>query len=200
MIKKFVSCITVVLVLFLFGCKANQIETTTQIGTEAASTTAAPVSLSFKAQYIFAMPNYSYTNTKTIFVLNSSEELKKYYNENKDMYYGKLGRDNEYQHYTIGFSEAVEKYDNNYFKDHLLVFILCEEPSGTFRHKVIDVMQTDTGTVITVKRIVTYPATGDMAEWHIMVELKKAEYNGSPITVIFEPENPFITNEETTLQ
>jgi hypothetical protein len=173
--------ITVILVSSFVGCQPATVEITTQITTNPVSTAATPLALRFQTQYI---RTDSMSVEDNIYRIESGKELRAYYDENKDKYYDKLGRMTQEYADTIGFLDAIDNYDDDFFAENLLVFILRIEPSGSYRHKVINVLQSENATEITVNKIMPNPSTCDIAFWHIMVELKKSEYNGSGITVI----------------
>jgi len=141
--------------------------------------------INFNAQYVRTDGYLDGVSYPVVTMIDSRIELDNYYNENKDSYY--LERmENADSDTTIGFLDATYKYDDAYFKDNILVLVLLEEGSGSVRHKVLGVKGNKNSTDIAIKRIVPEIGTDDMAEWHIMVELKREIYKGSEIKVIFE--------------
>ena len=64
-------------------------------------------------------------------------------------------------------------YDEAFFEEHFLVMVLVEEPSGSNSHEVLKVEQSGNKTAISIKRIIPQVGTCDMAQWHIIVALKR---------------------------
>ncbi len=126
----------------------------------------------FEAQYIRTGWNDEddYPITR---VIRSVAELNAYINQNNDKYY--LGhRENPATDSTIGFLDAADKYDENYFKEQILIMVLVGEGSGSVRHKVNYVKDgSDRRLYIDVHRIVPEVGTDDMAGWHILIEPEK---------------------------
>ena len=110
------------------------------------------------------------------------EELQSYYTGNKDRF-DLESRESYGSDYTIGFLDACEKYDDEYFEENYLILVALEEPSGSIHHEVERVTVDFSGqdTEIYIRRIVPEVGTSDMAQWHIFVELQKhgvTEYSG----------------------
>ncbi len=117
--------------------------------------------------------------------ITSPDEIQKYYEANKDMYYLE-SVEHPYSDQTIGFLDAVKGYNDAFFRDHELIFVVLEEGSGSIRHEVTGVkaLHLDEGrhslqTEIT--RLLPGAGTDDMAEWHVIIEIPKefgkATYN-----------------------
>ncbi|MDE7229863.1 MAG: hypothetical protein K2N56_05220 [Oscillospiraceae bacterium] len=130
--------------------------------------------LDFKAQNIrtnaYYDPDDSYPKTVLI---KDRGELEKYYVDNADKY--NLRWDD-----TNCFYQAVSGYDEEFFKDHCLLFVIVQEGSGSIGHDVRKVeYSAENNTIsITIDRIVPNIGTDDMAEWHIVIELD-ARYGGA---------------------
>lgn len=100
--------------------------------------------------------------------ITSRESLDYYYNSFNGIY--SLGsRDTVYSDSTIGFINAIEKYDDGYFKNCDLYLAVLEEGSGSIRHLVEDV---DDG-YVKITSLLPGVCTEDMAEWHIILEVNK---------------------------
>ncbi|MBO5649248.1 MAG: hypothetical protein J6S76_04985, partial [Clostridia bacterium] len=96
-------------------------------------------------------------------------ELNAYYEANKDVYF--LERtENTGNHNSIGFLDACDKYDAEYFEDQILLMILLEEGSGSVRHEVKRVGTNADKVFVDIKSIVPEIGTADMAEWHVLIE------------------------------
>lgn len=107
-------------------------------------------------------------------VISSLEELNAYYYNLKDTYNlePRELRPN-YIDETIGFLNACEKYDEEYFKNNILVMVILEEGSGSITHNVDSVETgTDGKLYVNVSSIIPEVGTCDMAQWHILIEAK----------------------------
>lgn len=69
--------------------------------------------------------------------------------------------------------ENCTGYDEAFFEEWFLTMVLLEEPSGSINHEVLKVEQADDKTAIFIKRIIPQVCTDDMAQWHIIVQLKR---------------------------
>lgn len=128
--------------------------------------------LSFSARYYRTDGYVAGKDYPVVTLIQSKEDAKAYYEANKGTY--------RMEGPTPGLADALLGYDDAYFRDHLLIVVLLEEPSGSIRHKVTGVVQTDDRTRVLIQR--TRPdgaATADMAEWHILVEIGKQGYAGT---------------------
>jgi len=72
-------------------------------------------------------------------------------------------------------SNAVEKYDESFFEDKTLVFVLLSEGSGSVSHKIRSINFNNGVLEVKVKRKVPEIGTCDMAEWTVMFEISKEE-------------------------
>jgi len=172
--KKIILTLLICTVTFLIGCQSTPENNLKK-----------ELTLDFDVQYIRTDGYVDGASYPMITVINSAQELNEYYAINRDTY-DLDKKEKVYSDTTIGFLDAVDKYDDAYFKDNILVLVLLEEGSGSIRHKVSDVKRNDNNIEIGIKRIVPEIGTSDMAEWHIMVELKREAYNDADINVIFE--------------
>ena len=118
-------------------------------------------------------------------IIDSKEKLDEYYNVNKDNFY--LERvDRVYSDTTIGFLDEADNYDEDFFKENSLIFIIVECGSGSIRHQVTKVESSELRTRITVKQIVPEVCTCDMAYWHIFVSIPKADFLSDNIEIAWE--------------
>ena len=89
--------------------------------------------LSFTAQYIRTDCRNESVDFPYVKLINSLSELNEYYESNKDVFY--LGHvENVAADTTIGFLDAIEKYDDEFFATSSLALIVLEESSGSIRH------------------------------------------------------------------
>ena len=108
------------------------------------------------------------------YVIESLEELEEYIKTNMDVY-GLHHKEKVYEDTTIGFVDAVEEYDEEFFKEKTLVIVLLTESSGSIRHKVTSASVKDGTMEIKIERKVPEIGTCDMAGWHVLVETEKVE-------------------------
>lgn len=103
-----------------------------------------------------------------IVVIKSTEELKSYYDDNKTVWYfdSKPNGDD-----SVSFNEAIKKYDNEFFKENALIFVVTEEGSGSVRYSDVTI----DGNTIKVRKYCPEVYTCDMAYWHIIIELPKTD-------------------------
>ena len=152
----------------------------------------------FKAQYIRTNGYSDGEEYPKIFWIATAKELKEYYEANKEKYDLK-SREHPYSDETIGFADAIKNYDEHFFEENELIFVLLEEGSGSIRHEVMGVKalpSQDEGKQYAiqpvVERLVPQVGTADMAEWHIIIEVSKKF--GSQVSVL---ERPVITDMES---
>lgn len=142
-------------------------------------------SLEFEAQYIRTDGYIDAISYPVISIIHSTDELNEYYLKNKDIYY--LDKRSEViGNSTIGFLGAVEKYDNAYFNDSVLVLLLLEEGSGSIRHQITDIKRNEGFVEISINKLVPNYGTDDIAQWHIIVELQKGTISDSEIKVVIK--------------
>ena len=126
------------------------------------------------AQYIRTNGGYE---AKVIYpcvrIIHSLQELKDYYNTWHEVF-DLERKDKVYSDTTIGFLDACDQYDEAFFEKNYLIFVLLEEGSGSIRHEVRSVEQTeDKKLSISIDRKVPEVGTDDMAQWHIILELSR---------------------------
>ena len=106
-------------------------------------------------------------------VIHSTDELTAYFEANKEQFYLER-REDPGADYTIGFLDACDKYDEKFFDNNALVFVVLEEGSGSTRHNVSTV-KVDANGIMYINILSVDPDIGtcDMAYWHIMTEVPK---------------------------
>jgi len=129
--------------------------------------TACGSSVNFNVQYIRA--DISWREDYFIeyeAVVTSRDELEQY---SADMWH---------DYVPDVFSEAVEKYTDEFFKTGYLFIFYRAEGSGSVKHKVTKISEDGE---ITIERTSPQEQTADIAEWHIVIELgndfKPGEFN-----------------------
>ncbi len=130
-------------------------------------------------------------------IIRSMEELREYYNQWKGSF-NLERRDTIYADSTIGFLDVCDQYDDAFFAENYLLFVLLEECSGSIRHEVRSVEQTTDGKLrISIDRNVPEVGTDDMAQWHIIFEFSR-EYliESSLDALLFIEGNPGIMDDQ----
>lgn len=117
------------------------------------------VKYGIEAQYIRTDGYIDGAKYPRTILITDTEELQSYVEANEDKYHLSSG----------SFTEAIEKYDDNWFSTHKLMMIVLEEPSGSIRHGITEL----TNKYVTIDRTVPEVCTADMAEWHILIEFDK---------------------------
>ena len=135
--------------------------------------------IDFKAQYIRTNASSYDGDNDNVLWITSIEELNDYYEQNKDKYHLESVK-NPASDQTIGFVDAVKKYDEAFFEKNDLILVVLEEPSGSNRHEVtsVDLFASLLDRIAyfiqpNIKRIVPEVGTCDMANWHIIIEVDK---------------------------
>ncbi|MGN1410489.1 MAG: hypothetical protein ACI4XJ_09995 [Eubacteriales bacterium] len=100
-------------------------------------------------------------------VISTRDELEKYTSDNESTY------DFATHTYSIGFYDAVTKYNESFFeKSSLVMIILKEDASCTHGNRGFS--KTDSGYTANLIRFTTDPADDSPAVWHIIFELPKS--------------------------
>ena len=129
--------------------------------------------IDFQTQYIRTDGYHDGVEYPIVRIIRSVNELNSYYNENKEKY-SLERREDPASDSTIGFLDACDKYNAEYFEKQILVMVLLEEGSGSTRHNVDNVkLGSDGKLYVNIRSIVPEIGTCDMAEWHILIEPEK---------------------------
>ena len=127
----------------------------------------------FDAQYIRTNGYMEEMEYPMVRIIRSTDELNAYYEEYKEQYYLER-REQVYADTTIGFLDACDRYDEDYFKDQILILVLLEEGSGSIRHEIsgLSLIERKGERIlhISIHSIVPEMGTDDMAQWHLMIE------------------------------
>ena len=137
-----------------------------------------PVRLNFDAAYVRTNGYHDGFTYPRAVVISDRAQLDEYYDQNKELY-DFSHKEEVYSDTTMGFADAMEKYDDGWFSEKTLLICVLEEGSGSIRHEVTKVEKTGGDLDINIERIVPYACTDDMAEWHIIIELDKTEAGGA---------------------
>lgn len=176
--KKWIAAVLAMgMLLSLVGCRAAGLGGSLK---DASPTTPEPTSLCdleavklYGVQYIRTNGYQDGAVFPRVVIIRSVAELKDYYQKNRDTF-ALERRDSVSADSTIGFLDACDAYDEDYFRTGYLIFVLLEEGSGSTRHKVTDVATQPGGTLaVSIDTMTPEVGTCDMAEWHIILELNR---------------------------
>lgn len=117
------------------------------------------------------------------YIINSLEELNDYYNTNKDKYDLEY-REKKYNDQTIGFLNAIEKYDEEYFETKSLVFIVLYETSSDIRHKVNHYEIIDRVLEVNIETIAPTFVNCELEGWHIIIEIDKVDIDDVVVNIV----------------
>lgn len=152
--------------------------------------------IDFKAQYIRTGSVADIADYPLLAVISSADELSGYYESNKDKF-NLERRENPASDSTIGFLDACDKYDDEFFKKNALVFIVIEEGSGSTRHNVDAVKVDNNGKIYAnISSIVPELCTFDMAQWHIIIEIDKKHCPKSFDDIVVYMDDKLITEKD----
>lgn len=105
-------------------------------------------------------------------VIESLDELNAYYEQNKEKY----GFDDTWL-------DATADYTAEWFEGNVLVMAKLIEGSGSISHEVTGVKKSGNNISVSIKRITPEIGTCDMAGWHVMMGISKADYAGCTISL-----------------
>ena len=130
----------------------------------------------FDVQYIRTNGYREEMEYPMVKIIRSRDELNAYYEEYKDDYYLER-KEQVFADTTIGFLDACDRYNEEYFKDQILILVLLEEGSGSIRHEVSKVRvkekKGERTVNISINTRVPETVTDDMAQWHLLIELEE---------------------------
>lgn len=154
-------------------------------------------SVDFNVQYIRTGTQNYEGSFPAVTVIHSTDDLTAYYEENKEQFYLER-REDPASDTTIGYLDACDKYDNKFFENNALVFVVLEEGSGSTRHNVSTV-KVDANGVMYINILSVEPEVGtcDMAYWHIMTEVPKNKAPENEESVVIYYNDARIYNKHT---
>lgn len=166
----------------------DELKTECSVGnaTAATDTHTPEAQVPYCAQYVRTDGPHDGVVFPCVRIVDSLQELKDYYTKWHDQFHLER-RDTVSSDSTPGFLDVCDQYDEAFFTENYLLFVLLEEYSGSIRHEVRSVEQTTEGLLsISIDRKVPEVGTDDMAQWHIIFELSR-EYlvESSLETMIF---------------
>ncbi len=154
-------------------------------------------SVDFNVQYIRTGTQNYEGSFPAVTLIHSTDDLTAYYEENKEQFYLER-REDPASDTTIGYLDACDKYDNKFFENNALVFVVLEEGSGSTRHNVSTV-KVDANGVMYINILSVEPEVGtcDMAYWHIMTEVPKNKAPENQESVVIYYNDARIYNKHT---
>ena len=184
LIRSLISVFIVIIMLFLSCCSGDSEKASVPDITPDPKSSPADEEkkvksheIGFHAEIIRTNGEYDYLFYPA-FVFSDQESLYKYYEENKDNY----DLDGEWfenpdEKESIFFN-IIKKYDEDFFAHNQLICILMEDGTGCVKHLVERVIKN--GNDIHVMSSThyygkDYVSTSDMAEWHILIEVSRAD-------------------------
>lgn len=130
-------------------------------------------SVAWCAQYIRTNGYQEGAKFPQVAIIKSLQELTEYYTANKDTF-DLERKEKVYADTTIGFLDACDQFDEEFFEENDLLFVLLEEGSGSIRHEVRSAERTAGGKIaVSIDRKVPEVGTDDMAQWHIILALSR---------------------------
>ncbi len=119
--------------------------------------------------------SYDYGHEDEVVIINSFKELESYYSNNKDRFFLE-GRDTVYADTSIGFADTFSTYNEEWFKENILIMGIVEEGSGSIRHRLDGIVLEDDGKLsLRYTPLIPCGVTDDMACWHIMAGVKRSD-------------------------
>ena len=134
----------------------------------------------FQSQYIRTGNGQLYQIEPQKVIIRSRAELDEYIS-NDTFGFGLSADPGSSPGTKISFEKAVEDYTEEWFKDHQLILVTVQEPSGSITHKVTQV----TNYAIRIERMIPRAQTADIASWQIVISLDKDAAVSGDMSLIF---------------
>ena len=140
--------------------------------------------------YFYRADVSSYTETSypAAEAAKSVDELQTYYENYKEIYQFHIGYYGEASMADEFFSDNT-RYDDAFFENNFLLFVIIEEGSGSVRHRVESALPENGLLSVNVTRVVPEIGTADMAQWHIVLELDKTLSDMDVAVVVSDDHN-----------
>ena len=123
-------------------------------------------------QYI--RTGYSSLDAHNYQIIRHYGDLNWYYENNKGICNLERNDPGNAIDLTIGFLDAIDKYNTQWFDENALVLIPLIESSGSITH-TINSYEVDMGVLkINIKSNIPEVCTDDMAGWHLIMEVKQS--------------------------
>lgn len=130
----------------------------------------------FEAQVIRTDGGADGVDYPIVTAISSMEELNAYYERYKDSY-DLERKDTVYADSTIGFLDACDKYNEEFFEKQQLLLVMLEAGSGSIRFIVRSVGivedEREEKLLISIQKQVPEVGTDDMAQWTCLIELEE---------------------------
>ena len=169
MMKKLVYICICAIIISLIGCSSD-----TSVG---------ETNQDYSVQYVRVYRVAHNADPLLNAVIHSSSELESYYEEYKSQY-DLERRTIIVSDSSIGFLDACDQYDEDFFTFQNLLIIYLAEPSGSIRHKVISVEKSkEDNWKILIHKVTPEVGTDDIAEWILFIAVDKTIDDINTITV-----------------
>lgn len=122
-------------------------------------------------QYI--RTGYSSLDADNYQIITSYSELNWYYQNNKDICNLERNDPGNAIDLTIGFLDAIDKYNTKWFEENALVLIPLIESSGSITHTITSYNVIAGILKINIKSNIPESGTEDMMGWHLIMEVNK---------------------------
>ena len=133
-----------------------------------------PMELPFRARYIRTDGYHEGLRYPGVAVIDSRQALLDYHRTYLEMY--SLGSVlPQGSGPSADLLSLCEGYDDGFFAENYLVFLILQESSGSIRHQVTQVLRQAGRPAIYVHREVPEVGTADMAQWHVILELERPD-------------------------
>jgi len=128
----------------------------------------------FEAFYYRAdSSSYSAAPLPVVVKLSSVAELNDYFERNKDFFQFERGYFSETS-MLVDVFDGNKRFDEVFFEEKFLLFVLLQEGSGSIRHRVDSVLPENGSLVVNIARFVPEIGTADMAHWHLVLVLDRS--------------------------
>ncbi len=133
-------------------------ETTDVSTTSSAVPASAPSKTKLAVEYIRTFGELEEAKNASAEIIDSTTELKSYCKGEAEL------------------DAVAQKYGDNYFKTGVLIAVPLIENSGSIRHEVKGVTESEEGLTVEINALSSGVSTMDMAIWHIIIEYPRGDY------------------------
>ncbi|MBE6740408.1 MAG: hypothetical protein E7565_08845 [Ruminococcaceae bacterium] len=155
------------------------------------------IKVDFNAQYIRTGAYAEIDYYPILAVLRSKSELEDYYSANKNSFNLERRTIKEnYVNQTIGFLDAVDKYDEEFFKENTLLLVAFEETSGSITHRVDNVkINSDGKFCVEIISDVPFMCDDAIENWHLIIEVSKESAPNDYDDILIYKDNKLINDK-----
>lgn len=121
----------------------------------------------------FVRTNFAYDD-QFVMIIKSVEEINAYKDSLKQLEPSWI-----FLYIEETFDKTFSNYNESYFENNILYIAVIVEGSGSIRHNVLDIEYGDDTMTVTIERLSPDVGTCDMAQWHLLVEVKRDDFDGN---------------------